>query len=65
MENDSITLLEKVKKLKPVVIKNTDAAEAGRRVSDSVVQAFRKENLFHTWIPKALGGWEISPMEGV
>ena len=64
MQYDSINLLAKVQKLEPLISENAYATEAGKRVPNSIVKAFREENMFHTWIPKSLGGWELSPMEG-
>ncbi|MEM7467908.1 MAG: acyl-CoA dehydrogenase family protein [Pseudomonadota bacterium] len=64
MDNASTNLCTRVEKLKPLLIDSIAETESGNRVTDSVACAFRDENLFHTWIPKSLGGWELSPMEG-
>jgi alkylation response protein AidB-like acyl-CoA dehydrogenase len=57
--------LEVARALSPLIAQNADAAEAGRRLPDSLVEAFIDARLFQMYVPKALGGDEVDYVESM
>lgn len=51
--------------LLPLVAEHADAAEAGRRLPDALVDAFVDARLFQMYVPKALGGDEADYVESM
>ena len=54
-------LLSAVRTLAPLIREHADEAERNRRLSPPVVTALAEAGLFRMWIPRALGGLEVSP----
>ncbi|MDF9798508.1 alkylation response protein AidB-like acyl-CoA dehydrogenase [Catalinimonas alkaloidigena] len=55
-------LLDKVREIKPVLLKYAKEAEENRRLSDPVLDAMKEAGLFRIWKPKAYGGLETDPI---
>lgn len=56
-------ILAKVQRLAPLVAEHRQAIEQERRLPDTVFKACAEAGLFRLWLPKALGGPELSPLE--
>jgi len=56
-------LLRQVERLRPLIEKHRDRAEAERRLSDVVYDAMFEAGLFAMHAPKAYGGLEFHPVE--
>jgi len=56
-------MLAKVRRLAPLVAEHRNAIERERRLPDAVFAACADAGLFRLWLPKALGGPELSPLE--
>jgi indole-3-acetate monooxygenase len=55
-------LLDAVKRIAPVIQQHADEAERAGRLSRATVDAMREARLFRMFTPKALGGFEVSPI---
>jgi alkylation response protein AidB-like acyl-CoA dehydrogenase len=55
-------LLNAVHALEPIIRKHADEAELNHRLSQPVVHAMASTGLFRAWVPRALGGFEVSPL---
>ena len=55
-------LLNVVRALEPIIRKHADEAERNHRLSQPVVDALARAGLFRMWVPKTLGGLEVSPL---
>jgi alkylation response protein AidB-like acyl-CoA dehydrogenase len=56
-------LLQKVREMAPLVEQHRDAFDRERRLPAPIVEAMVKADLFRLWLPKALGGPELSPLD--
>jgi alkylation response protein AidB-like acyl-CoA dehydrogenase len=52
--------VERIHSIAPLVAQYRDEAESGRHLPMPVVQAMRDLDLFCTWMPKSLGGHELT-----
>jgi indole-3-acetate monooxygenase len=57
-------LLNVARALEPIIRQHADEAEKNHRLSQPVVHALARAGLFRMWIPKTLGGFEVSPLTG-
>jgi alkylation response protein AidB-like acyl-CoA dehydrogenase len=55
-------LLNVVRALEPIIRQHADEAERNHRLSQPVVDALARAGLFRMWVPKTLGGLEVSPL---
>lgn len=55
--------LDAIRKLDPVIAQHRAAFDRERRLPDGVFDALANAGLFRLWLPKALGGPELSPLE--
>jgi indole-3-acetate monooxygenase len=55
-------LLSAVRAIEPVIRQHADDAERHHRLSPPVMQALARAGLFRMWVPKTLGGLEVSPL---
>jgi alkylation response protein AidB-like acyl-CoA dehydrogenase len=55
-------LLNVVRALEPIIRQHADEAERSHRLSQPVVDALARAGLFRMWVPKTLGGLEVSPL---
>lgn len=56
-------VLEAVQALAPLIAAQRSAFDSGRRLPDPVFAAMADAGLFRLWLPRALGGPELSPFE--
>jgi alkylation response protein AidB-like acyl-CoA dehydrogenase len=61
-ENSSDGLLSPIRAIESVIRQHADEAEKNHRLSQAVVDALGQAGLFRMWIPKTLGGLEVSPL---
>ena len=59
----STSYLESVRKLAPLIAEHRTAFDRERRLPDDVFAALADAGLFRLWLPSALGGPELSPLE--
>ena len=52
-------LVEAVRAISPVLLRNADAAERDSRLAPEAVQALRNAGMFRLGVPERLGGLEI------
>ncbi|WP_043615176.1 acyl-CoA dehydrogenase family protein [Nonomuraea candida] len=57
------TLRDRARDLRTLVDRESGAAEAQGRLTDTVVDALHEAGLFGVWVPEPLGGAESSPRE--
>jgi indole-3-acetate monooxygenase len=62
VEEATEDLLDVVRALEPVIRQHADEAERNHRLSQPVVDALARAGLFRMWVPKTLGGLEVSPL---
>jgi len=62
VEEATEDLLNVVRALEPVIRQHADEAERNHRLSQPVVDALARAGLFRMWVPKTLGGLEVSPL---
>ena len=55
--------LEAIRCLAPMLAKHRDAFDRERRLPDAIFEALADAGLFRLWLPEALGGPELSPLE--
>ena len=55
--------LGQIQRLKPLVAQHRHAIDQRRRLPETVFEACANAGLFRLWLPKALGGPELSPLE--
>ena len=55
--------LEAIRGLAPLIARHRDAFDVERRLPDTVFEALADAGLFRLWLPEALGGPELSPLE--
>jgi indole-3-acetate monooxygenase len=55
--------LDAIKGLSPLVVEHRAAFDRERRLPDCIFDALANAGLFRLWLPKALGGPELSPLE--
>jgi alkylation response protein AidB-like acyl-CoA dehydrogenase len=55
-------LLNAIHALEPIIRKHADEAELNHRLSQPVVHAMASAGLFRAWVPRTLGGSEVSPL---
>ncbi len=55
-------LLAVVSEIEPVIRDNASQGELERRVPKATAELLVKRGLLKTWVPEALGGWEIEPV---
>lgn len=56
-------LLERVQALAPQIAAEREAFDRGRRLPDAVFGTLADAGLFRLWLPEALGGPELSPVD--
>jgi alkylation response protein AidB-like acyl-CoA dehydrogenase len=61
--NRAATLLDALKHVAPLVRERRDAFDKLRRLPDDVFEALAAAGLFRLWLPRAVGGPELSPFE--
>ena len=55
------TLLRSIGALEPLIREHADEAERNGRLSETVVAALAEAGVFRMFIPRSLGGLEVSP----
>ena len=55
-------LLDAVRALEPVIRGHADEAELSHRLSPPVVHAMASAGFFRMWLPRSLGGLEVTPL---
>lgn len=55
--------LEAVRGLAPLIAEHRRAFDRDRRLPDAIFEALADAGLFRLWLPKSLGGPELSPLE--
>jgi alkylation response protein AidB-like acyl-CoA dehydrogenase len=55
--------LEAIERLVPLIAEHRAAFDSERRLPDTVFDALAEAGLFRLWLPKALGGPELSPVD--
>ena len=55
--------LDAIRRLGPLVVEHRAAFDRERRLPDCIFDALASAGLFRLWLPKALGGPELSPLE--
>ncbi len=63
MRREPESLLDAARRLHPLVREHAEAAERERRVPRPVVDALLEAGLFHLSVPRAFGGYEVTPVE--
>jgi len=58
-------MVAEAKKLQPLLMKNSELHEELNALSPEVVEAINQSGLIGMWVPKALGGAELSPRESI
>jgi len=58
-------LVAEAVKLQPLLMKNSDLHEELNAISPEVLEALNESGLIGMWVPKALGGAELSPRESI
>ncbi|MGD9704111.1 MAG: acyl-CoA dehydrogenase family protein [Acidimicrobiia bacterium] len=61
----SSDLSERVKELLPLIDENAEFADDEGELAPAVVDAFHRAGMFKMWVPKELGGAELSPLESL
>ena len=59
----SASYLESFRKLAPLIAEHRGAFDRERRLPDEVFEALADAGLFRLWLPRSLGGPELSPLE--
>lgn len=62
VEEATEDLINVVRALEPIIRQHADEAERNHRLSQPVVDALARAGLFRMWVPKTLGGLEVSPL---
>jgi alkylation response protein AidB-like acyl-CoA dehydrogenase len=57
------SLLERLRAIEPLIEQHRDAIDRDRCLPGPVVEALVAADLFRLWLPKALGGPELSPLD--
>jgi alkylation response protein AidB-like acyl-CoA dehydrogenase len=57
------TYLRALRTLAPLVAESRDAFDRDRRITDGVFRALSAAGLFRLWLPRGLGGPELSPLD--
>src|SRR4051812_30805409 len=55
--------LAALRALAPLIAEHREAFDRQRRIPDPVFEALADAGLFRLWLPKELGGPELSPLE--
>jgi alkylation response protein AidB-like acyl-CoA dehydrogenase len=55
--------LEAIRRLAPLIAANRGAFDRDRRLTDSAYAALAEAGLFRLWLPRSLGGPELTPIE--
>jgi indole-3-acetate monooxygenase len=58
----SLSLVERARKISPLLSAQADAAEEKGALTDDAINALRSEGMFSFWIPKCFGGEETPPV---
>src|SRR5262245_24932649 len=61
--NRAADLMDAVRRLTPLVRKRRDSFDQLRRLPEDVFEALADAGLFRLWLPRAIGGPELSPLE--
>jgi alkylation response protein AidB-like acyl-CoA dehydrogenase len=61
----SSPLAERAKDLLPLIDANAEYADEEGELAPAVVEAFHRDGMFTMWVPKDLGGSELSPLESL
>jgi alkylation response protein AidB-like acyl-CoA dehydrogenase len=56
-------MIARVRRLAPLVAEHRQAIDRERRLPDAVFEACADAGLFRVWLPEALGGLELTPLE--
>ena len=62
VEEATEDLLNVARALEPIIRQHADEAERNHRLSQPVVDALARAGLFRMWVPRTLGGLEVSPL---
>ena len=54
-----------VRDLEPVILRHAATAEVSREMAPEIMSALIDSGLLRMWIPKALGGLEVAPIESL
>ena len=60
MSNDRALLLDRAARLRPLLQRNAEATDAGRRLTDEIVQALKTEGFCRLTVPRRFGGYQTS-----
>jgi alkylation response protein AidB-like acyl-CoA dehydrogenase len=61
--NPTATMLDRLRALAPLVAEHRDAIERDGRLPPALFAALAEAGLFRLWLPSALGGAELSPLD--
>ena len=56
---------ERAKRVGVLANEHADAGDKNGRLADAVVTAMHQEKLYGMWVPRVLGGAELSPVESL
>ncbi len=56
--SSTLSPLDAVARLKPLIEQHAGEADQQRHLSDEVIEGLREAGLFHLWLPQAVGGHE-------
>jgi alkylation response protein AidB-like acyl-CoA dehydrogenase len=62
---DAGEIVARVRALAPLVERHRDSFDEQRRVPEPLIDAIAEAGLFKLWLPRALGGLELSPLDFV
>jgi alkylation response protein AidB-like acyl-CoA dehydrogenase len=58
-------LAQRAKALVPLLDEHAAWTDDNGRLHDAVVEAFHREDMFQMWVPKELGGFELTPVDSL
>ncbi|MBI5087465.1 MAG: acyl-CoA dehydrogenase [Actinobacteria bacterium] len=61
----SSPLAERAKAMLPLIDANAEYSDEEGELAPAVVEAFHRDGMFTMWVPKELGGSELSPLESL
>jgi alkylation response protein AidB-like acyl-CoA dehydrogenase len=61
----SSPLAERAKALLPLLDSNADYSDTEGELAPDVVEAFHRDGMFQMWVPRELGGAELTPVESL
>jgi indole-3-acetate monooxygenase len=63
MPSDASGLLDAIRRIAPRICRRRDEFDKLRRLPDEIFEALADAGLFRLWLPRALGGPELSPFQ--